>query len=158
MKTLFVLLILAVMTGRETPELNQKVLDYVQTVMGKKVDRGECWDLAAAALKHAGAHLDLSSQKTIYDFGQLIDPKREAVYAGDIVQFENVTVEYADGNTITTETMGHHTAIIYAVLGDGDFQLAHQNTSFSGRKVGVSNFKLNNVKKGKVKIYRPEKK
>ncbi|HNX58050.1 MAG TPA: hypothetical protein PKK43_03055, partial [Spirochaetota bacterium] len=31
-------------------ELNEKVIAYVNTVLGKKVGRGECWDLAQEAL------------------------------------------------------------------------------------------------------------
>jgi hypothetical protein len=137
------------------PDLNHKVVRYVESVMGKQVDRGECWDLAAAALDYAGAYLDRSSQKSIYVFGKKINPSQEDIFPGDIIQIENVRLEYSDENMIYTENMSHHTAIIYEVLSEGHFKIAHQNTSFSGRKVGISELKMETVKKGKIIFYRP---
>ena len=32
------------------PELNQKIIDYVNQNIGKKVGRGECWDLVQIPL------------------------------------------------------------------------------------------------------------
>jgi hypothetical protein len=141
-----------------TPDLNTKVVRYVDTVIGKKVDRGECWDLAAAALDYAGAYLDRSNAKSIYVFGQKINPAQEEVFPGDIIQIENVKLEYTSGDMIYTENMAHHTAIIYEVLGEGHYKIAHQNTSFSGRKVGISELRMETVKKGKIIFYRPYKK
>lgn len=148
-------LFLSFNTADKVPALNQKIKSYLGTVIGKQVDRGECWDLAAAALAHAGAFLDRSSQKTIYIFGDKIDPKKDQVFPGDIIQFENVALEYEKEGAIYKESMGHHTAIIYEVLGEGHYQLAHQNTAFSGKKVGLSELKLDDVKKGKIIFYRP---
>jgi hypothetical protein len=53
--------------------------------------------------------------------------------------------------------MGHHTAIVYRVIDQEKkiFELAHQNTDFSGRKVGLSEFDLGNVTKGEIMFYRP---
>ncbi len=142
----------------DTPVLNLKVIEYVETVVGKQVDRGECWDLAAAALDHSGAYLDRSSKKNIYVFGKTINPTKESVYPGDIMQFENVRLEYTQDNYIITENMPHHTAIIYEVIDKGHYKLAHQNTSFSGKKVGLSDFMTGHVKGGKIIYYRPYKK
>lgn len=156
-KYLLFILFFVLPTG-EAPKLNKKVVSYVDKVIGKKVDRGECWDLAAAALDHAGAYLDRSSQKTIYVFGKKLNPKKDKIFPGDIIQLENVKLEYTKGNMIYTETMGHHTAIIYQLLDEGHYKIAHQNTSFSGKKVGVSELNLNTIKKGKIIFYRPLKK
>lgn len=142
---------------QKLPEINQDIVNYVGTMIGETVGRGECWDLADQALTHAGAYLDRSSQKTIYIFGKQYDPKKKTVLPGDIIQFENVTVKYQDGNIIYTENYGHHTAIIYEVNPDGSLKLAHQNTSFGGRKVILSDMKLENVRKGKMYFYRPFK-
>ena len=120
------------------PTTNEKVIEFVDTVIGKKVARGECWDLASAALEYAGAFLDRSSQKSLYVFGKEIRPEKETVLPGDIIQIENVKIEYTEGNMIYSESMIHHTAIIYEVLDKDVYQIAHQNTSFSGRKVGIS--------------------
>ena len=138
------------------PPLNRVIINYVETVIGKKVDRGECWDIANEALKLAGAKWDLKMK-----YGRLLDYKKETIFPGDIIQFKNVMVEYKteveNGTQISRETMGQHTAIVYRVNAPGDLQLAHQNTGFSGRKVGVSRFVLANIKKGKIWVYRPEK-
>lgn len=138
------------------PPLNREVINYTESVLGKKVDRGECWDLAYQALTRIDAKWDMK-----FKYGKLLDPKKDIVYAGDIIQFKDVMMEYKnetpEGTEIRRETMGQHTAVVYRVNGKGDYELAHQNTSFSGRKVGISRFVLANMKKGKIWVYRPEK-
>ncbi len=148
------LLFLLISWNTNIPDLNQKVIEYVDSVIGKKVDRGECWDLAAAALDRAGAYLDRSSQKSLYIFGKKLNPKKDEIFPGDIIQIENVKIECTNGNATYTETMNHHTAIIYKVLEKSHYKIAHQNTSFSGRNIGVSELNLNYNKKGKVTFYR----
>jgi hypothetical protein len=68
-----------------------------------------------------------------------------------------VEVKWTEGNSTYSEAMGHHTAIVYKVNEKGNFEIAHQNTGSWGKKVGVSNFRLDRVVKGKVMIYRPIK-
>jgi len=139
----------------DIPELNKKIIDFVNQSMGKTVGAGECWDLAALSLEYAGAFHDRSSEKTIYVFGKVIDPEKKKIYPGDIIQMKNVKLQYKKDNGIYTENMAHHTAIVYQVNGKGDFEIAHQNTSFSGRKVGKSSIRLDDVKSGKLTFYRP---
>lgn len=139
----------------EIPVVNSSVVSYVKTVIGSTVGRGECWDLADQALTFAGAQFDKTSPGTIYIFGKQFNPEAEEVLPGDIIQFENVTVSYKDGNMIFTENYKHHTAIVYDVKENGLLQLAHQNTSFGGRKVALSEFNSDNVKKGKLLFYHP---
>lgn len=158
MKTLCTALFLLVFFPKDgLPPLNQKVIEYVDSVMGQKVDRGECWDLAAKALAHSGAYFDRSSMKTITIYGRKLNIKKEEVLPGDMIQFEDVQMKWKDGNTTYSSSMGRHTAIVYKVNEKGNFEIAHQNTSDWGKKVGVSNFNLNHVTKGKVMIYRPIK-
>ncbi len=139
----------------DMPDVNSRVISFVKTVIGSTVGRGECWDLADQALTFAGAEFDKTSQSTIYTFGKLYNPEKEGVLPGDIIQFENVMVSYKDGNMIFTENYKHHTAIVYDVKENGSLQLAHQNTSFGGRKVALSEFNSENVKKGKLLFYHP---
>jgi hypothetical protein len=156
LSAIFILLVtisISTWSQKKTPELNQKVIKYVNSVIGQQVDRGECWDLANQALNQNNAKWNGE-----YVYGKPIDPEKDEVYPGDMIQFEKVKVKYINGNVITTETMGHHTAIVYKVYGKGKYQLAHQNTGFSGRKVGLSDLNLENVIKGKMKFYRPEPK
>ena len=144
--------------NKKLPDLNQKVVKYLDTVIGKTVDRGECWDLANHALNASGAYFDRSSQKSIYIYGKEINPDKEEVLPGDLIQFKNVKLKYEKDDVIYTESMAHHTAIVYKVYQSGHYQLAHQNTGFSGRKVGLSDMKLADVTTGKMNFYRPYKK
>lgn len=132
------------------PELNKSIIEYVESVIGEKVDRGECWDLAYQALTRNNADWDVKFQ-----YGKPVNPKREPVLSGDLIQFKNVKLKYRIANTTYTEFMEQHTAIVYKVKRKNVFTIAHQNTDFSGRKVGLSDLNLNHVIKGKVKIYRP---
>src|SRR3954469_15393266 len=90
------------------PELNQKVQAYVRSTLGKKAGRGECWDLAAEALNRAGADWDGQ-----FGFGTKVDPLKECVYPGDVIQFTNVRVSYRKGDTFYEEEMDQHTAVVY---------------------------------------------
>ena len=134
------------------PALNKQIIEYVKTTIGKKVDRGECWDLANQALTRIDA--DWNHE---YKYGKLLNPKEDTIYPGDIIQFEGVQVKYKKGNTTYSESMEHHTAIIYSIIQKDIFELAHQNTGFSGRKVGLSKLDISTIKKGKMYIYRPVK-
>jgi len=134
------------------PDLNKQVYKYVKSVIGKKVDRGECWDLANQALILVNADWDKQ-----YIYGNSIDPLNDQVFPGDFIQFKNVKIRYTEGNTTYTELMTHHTAVVYKVLGDGVFEIAHQNTEFSKRKVGISELNLNNIVSGEIYFYRPTK-
>lgn len=135
------------------PELNKQIVEFVKTTIGQKVDRGECWDLANKALTLVGAEWNHE-----YKYGKLVNPKNDIIYPGDLIQFEGVKVKYKKGNATYTEDMDHHTAIVYRVIQKGVYELAHQNTTFSGRNVGLSTLDINTIIKGKMSIYRPYKK
>lgn len=138
---------------KEVPALNKAIIEAVKPYLGKKIDRGECWDAAKLALNSVGAEWD-----GLYSFGRKIDVKTECIQPGDIVQFEGVKIEVREGNSGYIETFEHHTAIVYAVNGPGDVELIHQNTGQFGQKMGVSNLKLATVKKGEITFFRPVKK
>lgn len=153
--TLLSILIISInssLFAQRIPELNKEIVKYVKSVTGKKVDRGECWDLANQALIRVGADWDRA-----YVYGNRINPLKDQVFPGDLVQFENVKVQYTEGNTTYTEVMTHHTAIVYKVIDQGIYEIAHQNTQFSGRKVGISTLNLNHIVKGQTYFYRPTK-
>jgi hypothetical protein len=149
---LFICVSFNLIAQSKIPELNKEIIKYVDSVIGKKVERGECWDLANQALIKVGADWDRE-----YKYGKKIDPRIDKVYPGDLIQFEKVTVKYTQGNATYTEIMEHHTAIVYKVIEKGVYELAHQNTEFSGRKVGISKLDINTVVHGKMYFYRPTK-
>ena len=136
----------------QVPELNKKIVSLVKSKIGKKVGRGECWDLAAEALNSVAANWDGS-----YNFGRIVSVEKECVYPGDIIQFEGVEVEYKKGNTIYWEDLSHHTAIVYEVKEKGSYVMAEQNTSAGGKKVTLNPLELKNIKKGTFTVYRPVK-
>jgi hypothetical protein len=132
------------------PPTNARVLAFVEQHIGKRVDRGECWDLAAKALNLADAQWDGDM-----GFGRLIDPSKEAVLPGDIIQLEGVEFRWTEDNAINAITMPHHTAIVYEVVAPGRFTIAHQNMEGIGRKVGLGELVLDRRVKGRILIYRP---
>jgi len=150
---LIFLLLIKLTIGRAQntiPAVNQEIINYVTSVIGKKVDRGECWDLANRALTLVHASWDGK-----YKYGKLLNPKKDSIYPGDLIQFEGVQLSYTVGKSKVEEDMPHHTAIVYKVIAPEVYQIADQNNGVTGKKVGLSNFDLKNVKKGKMKFYRP---
>ena len=132
------------------PPLNQRVVDFVREHVGRRVGRGECWDLAAGALDAAGAKWDGD-----YAFGRKLDPEREAILPGVIVQFEGVEFRWEEGRATHTITMPHHTAIILEVKAPGGFIIGQQNTRETGRKVGTGELVLSRRIKGSIGFYAP---
>ena len=141
-----------IQTNDSIPALNKQIVEFVKTKIKKKVGTGECWDLAAEALQLVNAKWDMK-----YKFGKEIDYKKELIYPGDIIQFENVILNYEKDGKKYTEKMSHHTAIIYEVINKTNYNIAHQNNGYSGKKVGVSPLDIATLTKGKFKIYRAEK-
>jgi signal peptidase I len=142
----FLFIICHTAVAQDLPEKNRTIIEFCESNKGKKVGRGECWDLAKAALDEANA--DWISP---YQFGRELGPK-EKVLPGDIIQFEGVTLIYPDGSG---SNLPHHTAVIYEVLGSGKYVLAEQNTN-NRRFVVYSDIDLNAIKKGRYTIYRPQ--
>ena len=132
------------------PALNKNIIGFVNSNLNKKVGRGECWDLAAQALNSHRAKWDGK-----YSYGTKVDYKSECVYPGDIIQFERAVAEYKIDGGMMRDEMPHHTAIIYEVKSAGDFILAHQNYN-NKRKVLLTPLNMENIKRGKVMIYRPQ--
>lgn len=137
---------------KEDLPLNKSIISFVNSKMNKKVGTGECWDLAKEALDLVKAKWDGNIQ-----FGKVVNYKTDCIYPGDIIQFEKVKVKYVENKMTYEEVMGHHTSIIYTVNGIGNYLLAHQNTAYTGRKVGKSNLKIGNITAGTFTIFRPVK-
>lgn len=128
----------------------ERVAAYAEAAVGRRVGRGECWDLAQYALNDAGARWD-----GYYGFGEKLDTMIVPVQRGDIAQFEGVLVERGTETSMEQATMGHHTAIVLSVQGPGHFLLAHQNFGRAGRKVSRYELVMADVKRGTITFYRP---
>ena len=117
---------------------------------GKKIDKGECWDLAFRALEYAEAKLI-----DTYVFGEVVK-KNSTVYAGDIIQFENVVlIDTLDNGSILTFQIPHHTAIVYEVIEKNKFKVAEQNNGITGKVVAINDLNLNLITQGEYTIFRP---
>lgn len=141
----------SISTFSQIPKQNVEIIEYVNTVINTKVDRGECWDLANQALTRTNAQWDGK-----YKYGKLVNPENDSIYQGDIIHFSNVKIKNKINNILYTEIMKNHTAIIYKVINNYEYKIAHQNTSEGGKKVIISNLNIKNCTNGKIKIYRPE--
>lgn len=138
--------------GQQRLELNAKMLAFVSSVMGTSVGSGECWDLAQKALD-----MNLADWTRPTTFGLPLNPEKDEIKAGDIIQFRSVkTTEHLPGGVTRWETLGapDHTAVIYKVLGKKRYTLAHQNVG-GKRSVLTSDINLANITGGKYWIYRP---
>jgi len=132
--------------AQETSAVSKKILAFCDANKGKKVGKGECWDLAKEALNSAEANWTPP-----YAFGKELK-KGDAILAGDIIQFEKVTIEYPDGSW---KQLPHHTAIVYKVFEGQKYIMAEQNAN-GKRFVIFSEIDLSYIKKGKFTVFRPQ--
>ncbi len=161
--------------------LSHKVVLFARQNLGKRVfaevtnARGECWDLAFAALASAGA-------KTPHDYGSIYKWSSKKVplsqaKPGDIIQYERYqfVMRKTNANGAWEEMSGtigepRHTAIIKAIKPHGQVEVYEQNSGSlkttavnvaylkAGEfKEGGTTFKVT-VKGGAFKIYRPQPK
>lgn len=113
--------------------------------MGKKVDRGECWDLAAMALTSAGADWSPS-----FNFGDKINYKKDPLKPADVLQFYNAKIVFKNGSV----TLPKHTAIVAKANGN-KVLVYHQNFN-NKRYVDTLTLDLDNLKNGTIDAYRPK--
>jgi hypothetical protein len=147
---LFILSFGFIAQQKELPIANQKMLDFVLKNQGKMVGRGECWDLVNIPLNDMEAKWDKN-----YNFGKLLNLKKDLLLPGDIIQFEKVIVKVVDGNKTYTQNYYHHTAVIVEVQENGVLKIAQQNTE-RGKRVSYDLLDTKAITKGKIMFYRPE--
>lgn len=133
-------------------DLSRKVAAFARAAVGKKFGRGECTDLAYAALDaHGGAWNRLN-------FGRKINPGKESIRPGDIIQFDKARIEWKRGTKWGKMWLGtpDHTAIVTSAAGLV-VEFAHQNYN-KEKRVGLLTINLNEITSGKYTVYRPVKK
>ncbi|MCD6067351.1 MAG: hypothetical protein K0S33_2177 [Bacteroidetes bacterium] len=144
MKLLLSVCLLLCLSFDQPATVADKIVAYSLSNMGKKVDRGECWDLAAFALNNAGAKWDGS-----LNFGTKIDFKTNPLLPADILQFENVKFK----GQYYSSTFPQHTAIVYKAK-NKLITIFHQN--YNGkRKVDTLTINLGDLAGGKLEAFRP---
>lgn len=100
---------------KELPELNQKILHYIDSVKGSKVGNGICITFVKEALWEVGAHYQ--AFKPSIAFG--LPGKKITLYGKPIKEEEAIP-----GDIVTT--LGH-VGIIYKRTGEYTYLIAHQN-------------------------------
>lgn len=136
--------------------LNEKVRQYANSMMGKKVGDGECWSLVNEALKSAGAHQPGQGGYGSYVFGKAIGLNE--LKPGDILQFENVVFKHTNPNgSWSQNNFPHHTAIVNSVSGR-QIGLIHQNIN-GNKTVQTGTINLDDKQSGgTLSAFRPQPK
>ena len=123
-------------SNTDIPELNRKFVSIIDTLIGKKVGKGICYELIFKVINDSGIKAPLKKRQ----WGKWMQPywnetiniyvNDSIIYPGDIIIFNN------------------HVAIIYEVLSPEKCRIAHQN--FSGRlkysHVGLKDIDINDHK------------
>ena len=148
--------------------LNEKVVAFARSNLGKKVGNGDCTTLAVAALRDSGARMfSLRRADGDYVWGELVESSKEA-RPGDILQFRDAVFKgrqrFSGGRWISwSYEYHHHTAIVGGVKMDGKVLIVlHQNVGGKDasedqkRTVQEGTLRMDSLQKGGwVRIYRP---
>lgn len=137
----------------ETPALNKKILEFVNSNMGKRIGKGECWDVVAAALNSCNAKWDKK-----FGFGKEVNYKKDCVFPGDIIQLKDAMIHEEPRKGVHVwDEYPQHSAIIIEVKQKMEYVLADQNFGIGQNKLSTHTLNLNKLHKGQVQIYRPIK-
>ena len=158
--------------GNKVGNYGEKVLEFCRAQKGKEIGTGECTDLAAEALKAAGAK-QLGSFKDFPREGDYVWGKSVGLWLikggkakddlsegmtiepGDIIQYRDATFEYTSDGREVRITADHHTAVVKSVKKEGkELVVMHQNIQ---GKVGVqeTTVRLRDLRDGWLRFYRP---
>jgi hypothetical protein len=126
------------------PALNQRVLDFAVTNLGKQVGNGECWELGSEALAYANAEPPHGNV-----FGDAVP--LTSMLPGDILEFNNA--HFAGANYWLSLGTPYHTAIVSAVQGTSVAML-NQNINHV-KLVQITIIHLADLHSGTITVYRP---
>lgn len=125
-------------------EIQRGVVNFAADNIGRRIGRGECWDLADQALRAAGAEPPKG-----YTFGTPVP--LDEIQPGDILQF--TAARFDEPGYWTIMGMPNHTAVVHAV-GDTRAFILQQN--FDGKRyVTTYDLNLNNLTSGRLEAFRP---
>ncbi len=155
--------------GPAVPEVNKKVLAFVEAQLGKQVGDGECATLVVRALQAADVPpSSYSFRGREYVWGELVRTVTAGTnltgpaLPGDILQFRDAIFKGRTRRGTYEAGYPHHTAIVAAVKNDGKvLEILHQNVGGpddkEGRVVQRATLRFDDLQKGGwVKIYRPQ--
>lgn len=149
-------------------ELLHKIVAFCRDHKGQQVGRGECSDLAGAALKDAGAARrgkdDPGSGD--YNWGKLIlivtgdetkskfeQGKPADLRPGDVIQFRDAKFVHHESRRWSSLTFDHHTAIVASTEGN----IVHIfQENFAGKRYVIDGtLRLDELKAGWLRFYEP---
>jgi hypothetical protein len=151
------------------PDLGWLVLAYAERHLGTQVGDGQCATLAMQALQSAGAKNNFGpwGPWANYVWGSLVLEELGGggggqaaagtflnVRPGDVVQFSDARFVLNTPTYSSWQSYPHHTAIIEAYLGNGQFSILQQNVNGSMKvQRGVIDFAQ--LTTGAVWVYQP---
>jgi hypothetical protein len=124
--------------------LEGRILAFAQAKLGTQVGNGECWTLAAEALKAADAEPPLQ-----YVFGREV--ATADVRPGMVLQFESARFEGPGYYAVYGAP--NHTAIVASVRGS-TVRILHQNVN-GDRTVQYGELQLDHLVSGSMIVYQP---
>jgi hypothetical protein len=150
------------------PPLNEKVVEFARSNLGKPVGDGVCITLAVEALREAGARrVSFRDPSGDYVWGELVADFKD-VQPGDILQFRDAVFKgqrpIGGGRILRwRQEYPHHTAIVARVeRGGKTLAIYHQNVAVQGRpesekgNVSEGELRMDSLQKGGwVRAYRP---
>jgi hypothetical protein len=131
-------------TNLQVGGIGRGILSFASDSIGRKVGNGQCWTLAAEAMRASGAEPPKG-----YTYGNRVE--LEDVKPGDILQFK--TARFDEPGYWAIMGSPDHTAVVQSVGRDRIYML-HQN--FAGKKI-VQPFDINpnNMSSGTMEAWRP---
>lgn len=126
---------------------NTNILQYAQSRMGQRIDRGECWDLVNQALIYANAKLPYGFD--YYEFGREIS--QHQLVPGNLISFRDVQINYPN----SWQSFPKHVAIVKEVFGT-KVTVIHQNAPI-GSAVRQEVIDLAYVRAGSVRYFQADK-
>jgi hypothetical protein len=166
---LLVLGLCAAARAGDEPSIGDQVVAYCQKHRGEMVGGGECFDLAAEALRAAGAKErgpddpnegDYAWGKLVCSLeraGRNLKPtgKREDIRPGDVIQFRDAKFEHRTPQFRSSLSFSHHTAVVARVENKGaTVTILQQN--YAGKKIVVEGtLRPDELTEGWIRIYRP---
>lgn len=153
--------------ARELPPLNEAIVEFARSRRGTQVGDGSCITLAIEALRQSGAKpISLRRPDGDYVWGRQVERFQDAL-PGDILQFRDAEFKgkkrFPQGRWVTWHsTYPHHTAIVLDVKEGGRLvTVLHQNVGGPGvdepqkKRVQEATLRVDSLRKGWVRIYRP---
>jgi hypothetical protein len=155
--------------------IGEKVVKFCKDRVGKKVGDGECASLAFAALEAAGAQTSAdykdSPKRGDYVWGKLafVREVKESkagernvdglkVRPGDIVQLRDAKFRGKKGKVTYFMEAPHHTAVVVGLRDNGRTLVVLEQNGNGKRYVIEGTYRLDDLKEGWLRVYRPQAK